>query len=306
MTTVDMTLKESMDLAGKMALGRRTKTNTTRMFFTYFALVVWLIITLFPIYWLITTSFKLPEAVVQGARYVPWVDFHPSVAAWKYLFVDYWTETKQHFLNTLLFGLVSAFFAMVLGSMGAYGLTRFNYGWRGYKNKDFSFLIISQRMGPAVAFVMPILIMFKFLHLIDSPVGMIIAYTAFNLPFVVWIMKDFFQGIPKEMEEAGFVDGYSRIEVFMKVILPLAAPGLVATFLFCLIFVWNEYLYALILTFQKATTMPILIAGQDTTRGPQWWYISALSLFTITPVVIIGLFVEKYLVKGLVKGAVRG
>ena len=108
------------------------------------------------------------------------------------------------------------------------------------------------------------------------------------------------------MEEAGFVDGYSRIEVFMKVILPLAAPGLVATFLFCLIFVWNEYLYALILTFQKATTMPILIAGQDTTRGPQWWYISALSLFTITPVVIIGLFVEKYLVKGLVRGAVRG
>jgi multiple sugar transport system permease protein len=272
--------------------------------FTYLALFTWLVITFFPIWWLIVTSIKLPVSVAEGATYLPWVDFKPSLHSWKYLLVDYWSELSIPYFNTLKFGLASALCALVIGSMGAYGLVRFEYGWKHYKNKDFAFLIISQRMLPPVAIVIPFLIMFKYARLIDTTAGMILVYTAFNIPFVVWMMKDFFNGIPREFEEAGLLDA-NRLKVFIRVILPLAAPGLVATFLFCLIFVWNEYLFALILTFSKATTMPILIAGQDTARGPQWWYISSLSVFTILPVIIIGLFIERYLVKGLTRGGIK-
>ena len=142
----------------------------------------------------------------------------------------------------------------LLGSLAGYALTRFHYRvpvlkWR---NSDIAFWIISQRMLPPVVVILPYVIMYRVLGLLDTHFGMILAYTVFNLPFAVWILRDFFAGLPLDLEESAMIDGASRLQAFRLIVLPLAAPGLIATFLFCLMFAWNDYLFALMLTFSRA------------------------------------------------------
>jgi len=276
---------------------------------THILLIVWAVICLFPIYWLAITSFKLPIAVFRGPKYLPWIDFEPTLDAWNYLL----SGPVQHkvvssWSNSAILALSSAVLAVIIGSMAGYGLTRFRYFVPGlnWGNNDVAFWIISQRMLPPVVVILPFLIMYRFVGLVDTHVGMILAYTVFNLPFAVWIMRDFFSSLPVDLEESALIDGASRMQAFRKIVLPLSTPGLVATFLFCMMFSWNDYLFALMLTFSRASTMPMYIAGEGTqTYGPQWWYLSALSLLAVAPMIVIALLVERYITRGLVVGAIK-
>jgi multiple sugar transport system permease protein len=276
---------------------------------THILLIVWAVICLFPIYWLAITSFKLPIAVFRGPKYLPWIDFEPTLDAWNYLL----SGPVQHkvvssWSNSAILALSSAVLAVIIGSMAGYGLTRFRYFVPGlnWGNNDVAFWIISQRMLPPVVVILPFLIMYRFVGLVDTHVGMILAYTVFNLPFAVWIMRDFFSSLPVDLEESALIDGASRMQAFRKIVLPLSTPGLVATFLFCMMFSWNDYLFALMLTFSRASTMPMYIAGEGTqTYGPQWWYLSALSLLAVAPMIVVALLVERYITRGLVVGAIK-
>jgi multiple sugar transport system permease protein len=322
---------------------------------TYLLLGIWTVVVLFPIYWLVTTSFKLPIDVNTGPFYLPGIDYKPSLHAWDYILVgDLSNDTKRNFLNTLIVAPVSASLALLLGTGAAYGLTRFHYHprlgailsfigclilaifaitlgapWqiavggalllsilllqtigkrfkRSLANNDIAFWLISQRMLPPVAVVIPIYVLFQRLGLLDTRAALIITYLAVNLPIVVWLMRDYFLTIPLELEECAAIDGASRYRTFWSIVLPLAMPGLVATFLFVLVFAWNEYLLALFLSGAKSQTLPLTVAAQNATRGPQWWYMSVLILIMIVPVIGMAIALERYIARGLLVGAVKG
>ena len=173
-------------------------------------------------------------------------------------------------------------------------------------NDDIAFWMISQRMLPPVAVVIPIYIFFQQLNLLDTWAALIIAYVASHLPIVVWLMRDYFQSVPLELEESAAIDGASRYRIFRSIVVPLAVPGLVATFLFVLVFAWNEYLIALFLTSANAQTLPLTVAAQNATRGPQWWYMSVLILIMIGPVIAMAIALERFIARGLLVGAVKG
>jgi multiple sugar transport system permease protein len=322
--------------------------------FSYLALGFWTLVVLFPIYWLIVTSVKLPIQVDSGPVYIPFVDFQPSLHAWRYIFVDLRDDTLRPYFNTIVVSLISATLALALGTTASYALTRFEYRpkvgviglfvgclaltivaiwfgapWivvvisaiviflllaqtigrrfkRALGNSDIAFWMISQRMMPPVAVVIPIYVLFQRLSLLDTHVALITTYVATNLPIVVWLMRDYFQSIPIELEECAAIDGASRYRIFWSIVLPLSTPGLVATFLFVLVFCWNEYLLALFLSFSKVQTMPLLVAAQNATRGPQWWYMSVLILIMIIPVIGMAIALERYISRGLLVGAVKG
>ncbi|MEJ2558323.1 MAG: carbohydrate ABC transporter permease, partial [Anaerolineae bacterium] len=241
--------------------------------------------------------------------YFPWIDFKPTLDAWSYLLTGPpQAAVVRSWVNSAIEALSSAALAVFIGSLAGYALTRFQYLVPGLKwrNRDIAFWIISQRMLPPVVVILPYLIMYHFLGLVDTYPGMILAYTIFNLPFAVWIMRDFFAGLPIDLEESALIDGASRFQAFRLIVLPLSAPGLIATFLFAMMFSWNDYLFALMLTFSRASTMPMFIAGEGSqSYGPQWWYLSALSLLTVAPMVLIALLVERYITRGLVVGAIK-
>lgn len=177
---------------------------------------------------------------------------------------------------------------------------------RSLSNNDIGFWLISQRMLPPVVVVLPIYIIFQQLSLLDTRTALIITYIAINLPIVIWLMRDYFQTIPIELEECASIDGASRYTIFRMIVLPLSVPGLVATFLFVLVFAWNEYLLALFLSGADAQTLPLTVAAQNATRGPQWWYMSVLILIMIVPVIIIAILLERYIARGILVGAVKG
>jgi multiple sugar transport system permease protein len=177
---------------------------------------------------------------------------------------------------------------------------------RSLANKDIAFWLISQRMLPPVAVVIPIYVLFQRLGLLDTRAALIITYLATNLPIVIWLMRDYFQTIPIELEECAAIDGASPYRIFWSIVLPLAVPGLVATFLFVLVFAWNEYLLALFLSGAKSQTLPLTVAAQNATRGPQWWYMSVLIMLMIVPVIGMAIALERYIARGLLVGAIKG
>lgn len=173
-------------------------------------------------------------------------------------------------------------------------------------NNDIEFWIISNRIMPPIVAVLPIYVMFQQMRLLDTQVALIATYTAINLPIVVWLTRDFFAGIPLDLEESAQIDGASKFRVFFTIALPLVRSGLVATFLLVLILAWNEYLLALFLSNADAQTMPVLVSAQNTTRGPQWWNMSVLITVMIAPVIVISSILQKHIARGLLVGAVKG
>ena len=218
------------------------------------------------------------------------------------------------FAGCLLFtvGLVAAGIpwpAAVVVGIAVYVLLAQTLGRRfstSLGNSDIAFWLISQRMLPPVAVVIPIYVMFQQFSLLNTHAGLIIAYTAANLPLAVWFLRDYFQSIPIDLEESAFIDGANRYQVLFKIILPLSVPGLIATFLIVLVFAWNEYTMALFLTGAETQTMPLLVAAQNATRGPQWWNISVLVVLMIAPITILAVFLERYIARGILVGAVKG
>jgi multiple sugar transport system permease protein len=320
----------------------------------YVLLFGWSFVVLFPIYWLAVTSLKLPVQVDRGPFYLPFVDFQPSLDAWRYILVELGNDTIRPYINTVVVGLASAAIALALGATSAYALVRFTYRprvgiiglfigcvalalvaaivgapWpvavagslgvfvllaqtigrrfrRAMANDDIAFWLISQRILPPIAVVIPLYVLFQQVGLLDTQAALIITYVATNLPIAVWLMREYFASLPLELEESAAVDGASPFRIFRSIVLPIAVPGLVATFLIVLIFAWNEYLLALILSGANSQTMPLLVAAQNATRGPQWWAMSVLILIMIVPVVVMAILLERYISRGILVGAVKG
>lgn len=274
----------------------------------YIILIFWAFIVLFPFYWMFTTSFKRPLDVNRVPRYIPYVDFQPIPDHWQFLLVTQQEQTVRHFRNSLIAATFSSIAVVIFGSLAGYALSRFKYYWGrlGWRNDNIAYWIISQRFLPPAVLVIPFLMLFSFFKLIDTHFGLALAYTAFNIPFAVWIMRDFFNSLPIDLEESARVDGATRLQTFIRIVIPLSTPGFVTVALFSFVFAWNEYLFALMLTNFNAITMPVYIAGQQSTRGTEWWYISALALISVLPVMLIGLFFQRYITRGLVAGAIRG
>jgi multiple sugar transport system permease protein len=273
---------------------------------TYILLILWCVIVYFPLYWTLITSFKLPIAIAEKVTYIPWVDFKPSLHAWHdILFGADQSTVFRNFFNGGIVSITSAGVAVLLGAMAGYGLTRFEYKFGFWRNNDIAFWFVSQRIMPPIVVVLAFLIMYRYLGLVDTRLGLALAYTGFNLPLAVWILRDFFSEIPRELEESAMIDGASRFRAFWSIALPLSVPGLVATFILLFIFTWNEFLFALILTFQKAGTVPLLLASQVTGTGVQWWRMSVLAIMSIVPSIICAIILERYIVKGLFAGGIK-
>ncbi len=293
-------------------LSHRAKWWTGRTLI-YGALALWAFISLFPIYWTITTSFKMAPDVMKGSL-VPWVDFQPKWLGWKSLGLSPQTiltestvrdEFLRRFNNSVIISATSSVLAVVLGSLAAYGLSRFSYKFLWMKNEDISFFFLSQLILPPVVLALPMLVLYKELNLLDSRVGLIALYTLSVLPIVIWIMRDQFAGIPTELEEAAMVDGQSIWGAFLTIILPIALPGMVAALILSLVLTWNEYFFAALLTSTYANTLPVMVASQTGSQGISWWSMAALSFAAILPLVIIGVFLERFIIKGMAAGAVK-
>jgi len=298
------------------------------------AIIAWAlaIILLIPVFVMLITAFKTRADVVSVP---PKVVFKPTLEGFVYLLTDRsiytpanlklaqahadelnWIEkialgTGQRIngpsdyvsrlKNSLIIAGVSTVFSVVLGLFAAYAFSRFNVIGKG----DLLFFILSTRMLPAVVVTIPLFLMYTQVRLHDTHLGMILLYTVFNLSFSVWLLKGFIDEIPKEYEEAALVDGYTRLQAFFKIVLPQAVTGIAATTVFCLIFAWNEYAFALMLTSEKARTAPPSIATMLGSGGLEWSAIAAGSLGFLVPVVIITFALRNYLLRGVTFGAIR-
>ena len=279
----------------------------------YAVLLVWAFICLFPIYWTLTTSFKAAPDVMQG-NLVPWVDFEPKMLGLRSLGLSPETifaestvraEFLKRFWNSVIVALCSSALALVLGSMAAYGLSRFNYRFGFMKNADISFFFLSQLILPPVVLALPFLVLYKELALLDTRIGLILLYTLTVMPIVIWIMRYQFSSIPTELEEAALVDGLSIWGAFVTIILPIALPGMVAAFILSLVLTWNEYFFAALLTSTNANTLPVMVASQTGSQGISWWSMAALSSAAILPLILVAILLEKYIIKGMAAGAVK-
>jgi len=277
----------------------------------YSALLFWAFVCLFPIYWTVTTAFKSATDVTQG-HLIPWLDFQPDWKGWRSLGLSPDTilqgsnprdEFVSRFENSVITSVGASILALVLGSLAAYGLSRFRYKFAWMRNDDILFFFMSQLILPPVVLALPFLVLYKALSLLDTRIGLILIYTLTVLPIVIWIMRDQFNSIPIELDEAAFVDGLSIWGAFFRIALPLALPGMVAAFILSLVLCWNEYFFAALLTSTDAKTLPVMVASQTGSQGINWWSMAALSTAAIAPLVLVGIFLERYIVSGLTAGA---
>ena len=319
---------------------------------------VWLVLTLFPIWWTVVTAFKTPPAVFDGPTYLPWVDFEPSLQGLREVLAGDRGNVVRPLLNSTLIGLTATTLATLLGAMAAYALVRFTFEvqlgaalafvvaglatflglastgladslrmaaafvvalaagigsnrlplpGKVLGNRDIAFWFVSQRMFPPIVSAFALYLLFAQLGrdglpMLDTFWGMVLCYTAFALPIVVWLLRDFFAALPVSVEEAALVDDVPRWRIFVEIVLPMARPALVATFLIALGFVWNEFLFALILTSGEWQTMPILVAGQNSVRGTEWWSIAGAALVAILPMMVATLVLARLMRAGLAIG----
>ena len=285
---------------------------------------------LVPIYWVITTSFK-PFTSVTAIP--PKVLFKPEITSYVKLFTKRslvrskdelqerrekakWHERKvlelgqtiigispfpARLFNSFFVAILSTIAAVSLGTLTAYGFSRFKFKGEG----DWLFFILSTRMLPPVVVTIPLFLMYRFIGLNDTRFGLILLYTCFNLSFATWVMKGFIDEIPLEYEEAAMVDGYTRFEAFRKIVIPQAATGIAATMVFCFIFAWNEYVFALIMTTRKAQTAPPFIPSQLGIGLVDWGVIAAGASIFLIPVVVFTFLLRKHLLRGVTFGAIR-
>ncbi|MFL2543295.1 MAG: carbohydrate ABC transporter permease [Alphaproteobacteria bacterium] len=290
------------------------KNNLSEKIIIYGILLLWTFICLFPIYWTATTSFKTAASVTQGLL-IPWIDFEPSWKGWRNLgfspdtlFVE--SNPREEFLarffNTAFISASASALAVILGSFAAYGLSRFNYKFGFMRNPDISFFFLSQLILPPVVLALPVLVLYRELDLLDTHIGMILIYTLTVLPIVIWIMRDQFNAVPIELEEAALVDGASVWMSFFKIVLPIVLPGIASAFILCLILCWNEYFLAALITSTDAKTMPVMVASQISSQSIKWWNMAAISAALCLPLIIVAIFLERYIVKGMAAGAIKG
>lgn len=291
--------------------------------------ILYTVITLLPLVWIISTGFKSgPDSI----SYPPKVIFTPSVEGYVNLFT---TRTRvspedmaalpppanfaealvrkqnmviagpsrfgERFLNSVVIGFGSTFLSILLGTLSAYAFSRFKVPLKD----DLLFFILSTRMMPPIAVAIPIFLMYRQLGLSDTHLGMILLYTGVNISLAVWLLKGFIDEIPREYEEAALIDGYTRFQAFRKVVLPQAATGIASTAIFCLIFAWNEYAFAVLLTSGNAQTAPPFIPTIIGVGGLDWPAVAAGATIFLLPVMVFTVLLRKHLLRGITFGAVR-
>ena len=277
-------------------VGRKRKVASTILIY------IAVLIAIFPIYWALQTSFKVQKDALKPT-FFPFLGYKPSLNNWKAEFTYGGTETYKHILNSLIVAVGSTAIAIVLGSLAGYSIARFRF--RRIKEEGIATWILSQLFIPPVVVVIPIFLMMQFFKLLDTPIALIIAHTTFNIPIATLLMRDTFLGLPPEMEEMAMIDGCSRLKAIVRIALPLTAPAMVAAGILCFAFSWNEFIFALTLTYDRAATVPLAIAGTRMSQGVQFGMIGVRAILAILPPVVLVMFVQRYLVRGLTLGAVK-
>ncbi|MEM9439366.1 MAG: carbohydrate ABC transporter permease [Pseudomonadota bacterium] len=305
-----------------------TEPSTKQKWIAGVLVIGYALITLMPLLWILSTGFK---SSTDSIAYPPKITFEPTLEGYVNLFTtqtrqsqDYlaanppetWYEEIVHakgmviagpsrfgerFMNSVIIGFGSTFLSIFLGTLAAYAFSRYRIPLKD----DLLFFILSTRMMPPIAVAIPIFLMFRTLGLSDTHAGMILLYTAVNLSLSVWLLKGFIDEIPREYEEAALIDGYTRIQAFYKVVLPQAATGIAATAIFCLIFAWNEYAFAVLLTSGTAQTAPPFIPTIIGVGGQDWPAVAAGASLFLLPVMVFTILLRKHLLRGITFGAVR-
>jgi len=293
------------------------KKFSLRLVITTIILLVADAIALFPIYWTIITSFKLPAEIFRAIpTFIPekptlinyQLTMWPTSVNWeriRYELTSYITvvteEGLKYILNSVIIASSTTLLSLMLGSMAAYAISRFRVGGR-----NLEIWILSNRAMPPIVLIIPYFIIMKNLRLLDTHLALILAYLTFNLPFAIWLMKGFFDEIPPALEEAAMIDGCSRFKAFLKIVLPVSKSGLLTTAIFTFIFSWNEFFFALILTTRNAVTVPVLDSKFISIMGSLYGEMAAAATVTMVPIILLALVVQRYLVRGLTLGAIRG
>ena len=280
--------------------GRRITRVVISTFLTLY--VIW---TLAPFYIMITSSFKAEGEAFQLPREGDWggaleklTSFTPTTVHYTDLFAQ--GEFERYFTNSVVAALASAIISVVFGTTAAYAISRGRFRLKG----DLYFWIISTRMAPVVAVTVPLYAIFKNFQLLNTLPALILAYTVFNLPFAIWILKGFFDAVSYEIEEAYMVDGHSWWQALWK-ILPLVAPGLAAVVVLCILLAWNDFIFAAVMGGEVAKTLPVATQALKSSSGIEWGQIMAAGVVTVAPMLLLGVIIRKYMVQGLTMGAVK-
>ncbi len=295
--------------------------------------VAYAMLTLIPLVWIVLTAIKSPpDSISYPPKVIPWVHFEPTIEGFCNLFTTRSRQTPEYlatlppargicesqaraknmvvvseskyiprFLNSIIIAFGSTALAVFLGTLAAYGFSRFRVPLKD----DLLFFILSTRMMPPIAVAIPIYLMYRELGFQDTRIGMILLYTSVNVSLAVWLLKGFIDEIPREYEEAAMIDGYTRLQAFRKVVLPQAATGIAATAIFCMIFAWNEYAFAVLLTSGDAQTAPPFIPIIIGEGGQDWPAVAAGTTLFLIPILVFTVLLRKHLLRGITFGAVR-
>ncbi|MDZ4766745.1 MAG: carbohydrate ABC transporter permease [Chloroflexota bacterium] len=261
--------------------------------------VTWVV---YPLAWAVITSFKTQLQALEPT-FIPFVQFTPTAENWTQELGLGGRETFASLGNSAIISIGSTLLATTLGTLTGYALARFKFG---VGNANVVSWVLSQRFLPPVVTIIPFFLILQNLRLLDTHLGMILVNTTFTLPFAILIMRDYFAEFPDEIEEAALVDGANPLQIFFRVALPLALPALAASAIICFAFAWNEYLFASVMTNRNAKPYTFLVASTSTVRGVHFGFLATRLLIAITLPVILSLFVQRYIVRGLTLGAVKG
>ena len=260
------------------------------------AIALLLLVLLSPFLWLLQMSFKTNDQILQIP---PPLLFKPTLENYSALWHSAFSES---FVNSLLSASFSTLLALLLGVPGAYALSR----WTGRGKGALRLAILVTRMAPPIAFTIPFFLFYRWVGLLDTVTGLVLVYTSFNLPLVIWMMQPFFETVPASLEEAALVDGASQRVIFTRIMLPMVTPGIAATAILCFLYAWNDFFFALILTRTAARTAPVAVVNFMNYEGWEWGKIAAGGSLVMAPVLVFSLAVRRYLVSGLTAGAVKG
>jgi multiple sugar transport system permease protein len=283
-------------MAAYLSAWRAPRRRTLRLTARYAAAIALTVVFLFPVYWLFMIAFKTPEEIFHSPPV--WYPARIQFANFAVLFKDGDAVTVG---NSLFIAGCSTLISMFLGTLCAYSLARFKTG-----GENLSVWIISQRMIPPIAIVFPLFLLYVWLGWVDTYYGMILLYTAFNLPYVIWMMRGYIEDVPIDLEQSALVDGCTRWQVLLRVVFPMVRTGLFATAVFTFVFAWNDFIFALVMTRSAVTTYPVQVTHYFGAQSNFWAKIAAMSMLGTLPVLLAVAALQKYLVRGISLGAVKG
>ena len=281
--------------------------RTFYIFIKYFFITIWSMFVIAPFLWALSTSFKDFNSVTGGVTYIPWLQFEPSLEGWKVLVrspAKGGVDIIEPYFNSIFVTCTASLISIILGTLAAYALSRFKFKAGFIKNNDITFFFISQRIMPPIVLSIPFFLMLGFLGLLDNLFGLILVYIVLLMPIAVWIMVDFFNKVPQEIDETALIDGCNPYQAFIKVVVPNSIPGLIVAGLFCIIFGWIDFFFAFILTFTEVQLLPVKIVALNSSVTP-WWSLSASALVSVAPLIVVAFAVERYLSKGNLSGALK-